>query len=158
MKSSLSYDNGSFRTGRSRDTGGAFDGRRRWGPGGFVVPRAGAALGGLGAPGTRSAPCPLSYNITQWSCRTARPPRQGHVLWHRPTFQQHALHRAASSPYGDTSSGTGPSSKITRYTELQFSSVQFRTVSMRSGKPIRAPPRLSEVSPNVAFETVPMLV
>jgi len=29
-------------------------------------------------------------------------------------------------------------------------------VSMGSEKPIRAPPRLSEVSLNVAFETVPM--
>ena len=35
----------------------------------------------------------------------------------------------------------------------QFS--QFKMVSMRSEKPIGAPPCLSEVSPNVSFETVP---
>ena len=31
-------------------------------------------------------------------------------------------------------------------------------VSMRSEKPICAPPRLSEVSPNAAFETIPVFV
>ena len=36
---------------------------------------------------------------------------------------------------------------------FQFSS---KLVSMRSKKPIGAPPRLSEVFPCVAFETVPM--
>ena len=41
---------------------------------------------------------------------------------------------------------------------VQFSSVQFKRVSMRSEKPICAPPHLSEMSPNVAFETVPMFV
>ena len=35
-----------------------------------------------------------------------------------------------------------------------FSSVQFKMVSIRSEKPICAPPCLSDVSPNVAFGTV----
>ena len=37
-------------------------------------------------------------------------------------------------------------------------SVQFKMVSTRSEKPICAQPRLSQVSPNVAFETVPIFV
>ena len=40
---------------------------------------------------------------------------------------------------------------------VQFSSVQFKMVSMCSEKPVCAPPRLSEF-PNVVFETVPMFV
>ena len=36
--------------------------------------------------------------------------------------------------------------------------VQFKMVSVRSGKPIRAPPNLSEVSPTLPFETVPVFV
>ena len=35
-----------------------------------------------------------------------------------------------------------------------LSSAQFKMVSIRPGKPICVPPRLSEVSSNVAFETV----
>ena len=41
---------------------------------------------------------------------------------------------------------------------VEFSSVQCKMVSMRSEKPIRAPPRLSEVSPIDAFETVPKMI
>ena len=44
------------------------------------------------------------------------------------------------------------------YILVQFRSVHFQVVSMHSENPICAPPRLSEVSPNVAFETVPMFV
>ena len=40
----------------------------------------------------------------------------------------------------------------------QFNSVQFKTASMRSERPICAPLRASEVSQNFAFETVPMFV
>ena len=39
---------------------------------------------------------------------------------------------------------------------IQFSSIQFKMVYMRSGRPTCAPPRLSGVSPHVAVETVPM--
>ena len=41
---------------------------------------------------------------------------------------------------------------------VHFSLVRFKTVSMRSEKPVGAPPRLSDVIPNVSFETVPTFV
>ena len=47
---------------------------------------------------------------------------------------------------------------LRRRSSAQFTSLQFKMVSMRSGRPICAPPRLSGDSPNVALETVPMLV
>ena len=46
----------------------------------------------------------------------------------------------------------------THPSSVQLSSVQFEMISVHSGKPICAPPRLSEVSPNIAFETVPVFV
>ena len=47
--------------------------------------------------------------------------------------------------------------KLGIQTPVQFSSVQFKMVSMHSGRPICTPPCLSGV-PNVALETVQMLV
>ena len=41
---------------------------------------------------------------------------------------------------------------------VQFSSVQFKRVSMRSEGPICDPPHLTEMSPNVAFKTGPLFV
>ena len=42
---------------------------------------------------------------------------------------------------------------------MMISSVQFKMVSMRSEKPVRAPPHLTLRSfPNIVFETVPMSV
>ena len=41
---------------------------------------------------------------------------------------------------------------------LLYRSIQFKMASVRSEKPICAPPRLSEFSPNVAFETDAMFV
>ena len=43
-----------------------------------------------------------------------------------------------------------------RQAQVHFSSLQLRMIFMRSEKPTSAPRRLSEVSPNVALETVPM--
>ena len=40
---------------------------------------------------------------------------------------------------------------------VQFTSVQFKMVSMRLGRPIWAPHHLSGVSPMLPLETVPML-
>ena len=41
---------------------------------------------------------------------------------------------------------------------LLYRSIQFKMASVRSEKPICAPPSLSEFSPNVAFETDAMFV
>ena len=49
-------------------------------------------------------------------------------------------------------------SRLRNNPNLQFSSVQFRVVSMRLGKPIYDQTRLSGVSPTIALETVSMLV
>ena len=68
------------------------------------------------------------------------------------TSQHQLMPRSRASEQANWPKGYPASHRIVPFSSVQFSSVQFKIVSMRSGRPICAPPRHSESFPNVAFE------